>query len=91
MALRQAEDCEKIILGTCNGHLFRGQLALAGALAATGKPMAVAALRNPYDLSQIPETVWKLAAYDYAVPAFRALEDIFRGGKATGVCPVKLL
>ena len=89
-ALRQAENCEKIILGTCNGHLFRGQLALAGALAATGKPMAVAALRNPYDLSQIPETVWKLAAYDYAVPAFRALEDIFRGGKATGVCPVKL-
>ena len=90
-ALRQAENCEKIILGTCNGHLFRGQLALAEALAATGKPMAVAALRNPYDLSQIPETVWKLAAYDYAVPAFRALEDIFRGGKATGVCPVKLL
>ena len=23
-ALRQAENCEKIILGTCNGHLFRG-------------------------------------------------------------------
>ena len=90
-ALRQAENCEKIILGTCNGHLFRGQLALAEALAATGKPMAVAALRNPYDLSRLPETVWKLAAYDYAVPAFRALEDIFRGGKATGVCPVKLL
>ena len=90
-ALRQVENCEKIILGTCNGHLFRGQLALAEVLAATGKPMAVAALRNPYDLSQIPETVWKLAAYDYAVPAFRALEDIFRGGKATGVCPVKLL
>ena len=90
-ALRQAENCEKIILGTCNGHLFRGQLALAEALAATGKPMAVAALRNPYDLSRLPETVWKLAVYDYAVPAFRALEDIFRGGKATGVCPVKLL
>lgn len=30
-ALRQAENCEKIILGTCNGHLFRGQLALAEA------------------------------------------------------------
>ena len=90
-ALRQAENCEKIILGTCNGHLFRGQLALAEALAATGKPMAVAALRNPYDLSRLPETVWKLAVYDYAIPAFRALEDIFRGGKATGVCPVKLL
>ena len=90
-ALRQAENCEKIILGTCNGHLFRGQLALAEALAAAGKLMAVAALRNPYDLSRLPETVWKLAAYDYAVPAFRALEDIFRGGKATGVCPVKLL
>ena len=51
--------------------------------------------RNPAGVKvanpRLPETVWKLAAYDYAVPAFRALEDIFRGGKATGVCPVKLL
>lgn len=88
--LQMAEGCDKIVLGTCNGHLFRGQLALAEALARTGKPMAVVALRNPYDLSTLPENLWKLAAYDYTAPIFRALEDIFRGEKAVGVCPVKL-
>ena len=39
------------MLGTCNAHLKPGQLALMEALGALGKPMAVAALRNPYDLS----------------------------------------
>lgn len=89
-AVQQAEGCDKIVLGTCNGHLFRGQLALAEALAKTGKPLAVAALRNPYDLSGLPGNVWKLAAYDYSAPAFRALEDILLGGSAVGVCPVRL-
>ena len=89
-AVRQAECCEKIVLGTCNAHLFRGQLALAQALAATGKPMAVAALRNPYDLPELPGSLWKLACYDYSEPALKALGDVFRGGKAEGICPVTL-
>lgn len=88
--LRQAEHCGKIVLGTCNGHLFRGQLALARALADTGKPMAVAALRNPYDLSELPDRIWRLASYDYGEPALHALADVLRGGRAEGVCPVKL-
>lgn len=89
-AVRQAERCEKIVLGTCNAHLFRGQLALAQALAAIGKPMAVAALRNPYDLPELPGNLWKLACYDYSEPALKALGDVFRGGKAEGICPVTL-
>lgn len=89
-AVRQAERCGKIVLGTCNAHLFPGQLKLAEALAATGKPMAVAALRDPYDLAALPDDVWKLAVYDYTEPALRGLEDVFRGGRAEGVCPVCL-
>ena len=81
---------EKIILSTCNGHLFRGQIALARALEKLGKPMAVGALRNPYDIPLLPERVWKIAAYDYTTPAFAALEEIFRGGGMTGTSPVKL-
>lgn len=90
LAVEQAKDCSKIILGTCNGHLFPGQIKLAKALADLGKPMAVAALRNPYDLKELPETIWKLACYDYSQPVLDALEAIFRGEKPTGRCPVKL-
>ena len=69
---------------------FRGQLDLARALAALGKPLAVIALRNPYDLSGLPAEIWKLAAYDYEEPALCALADVLRGGKAEGICPVEL-
>lgn len=87
---RQAEQYSQIILGTCNAHLFRGQLALAEALAKTGKPLTVVALRNPYDLPLLPNCQCKIAAYDYSVPSFLALAEIFRGGAMTGILPVKL-
>ena len=89
-ALRLAEKSEAIVFGTCNAHLFRGQLELGRALAALGKPMAVAAMRNPYDLSELPENLWKLAAYDYAEPALQALAEVLRGAPAPGRCPVDL-
>lgn len=89
-AVERAGGCKKIVLGTCNAHLFRGQLALAQALAALNKPMAMVALRNPYDLSAAPQGVWALASYDYEAPALHALAEVLRGGEATGVCPVRL-
>ena len=89
-AVQLAKQCGKIVLGTCNAHLFRRQLALAEALHALGKPMAVAALRNPYDLSALPEGIWKIASYDYEEPMLSALRDVFSGEKAVGSCPVKL-
>jgi beta-N-acetylhexosaminidase len=88
--LDAAAKYEKIVLGTINAHLFRGQLALAKALAAAGKKLTVVALRNPYDIPELPECICKLAAYDYSTPAFRALEEVFRGGEASGILPVKL-
>jgi beta-N-acetylhexosaminidase len=89
-AVAQAADFDRIIMNTCNGHLFRGQLALAEALAATGKPLTVVAMRNPYDIPLLPDCECKIAAYDYSLPALKGLEDVFRGGEMTGVLPVKL-
>ena len=88
--VRQASGAEKIVLGTCNGHLFAGQQQLAAALSRLHKPMAVVALRNPYDLSGLPETLWKLCSYDYDAPALAGVAEALSGGAATGVCPVKL-
>ena len=88
--VRQAEKYGQIIFNTCNGHLFRGQIALAEALAKTGKPLTVVALRNPYYIPMLPGCACRIAAYDYTTPVFMALEEVFRGGKMTGVLPVKL-
>lgn len=88
--VRQVSGYQKIVLGTVNAHLFRGQLALAEALAATGKQLTIVALRNPYDIPLLPDCCCKIAAYDYSTACFRALEDVFRGGTMTGMLPVKL-
>lgn len=86
----EAVKYDNIVFSTCNGHLFQGQIALAQALAKTGKPLTVVALRNPYDIPLLPDCACKIAAYDYTTPAFKALEEIFRGGEMTGVSPVEL-
>ena len=88
--MEAAAGYEKVVLGTINAHLFRGQLALAKALADAGKELTIVALRNPYDIPELPECACKIEAYDYSAPSFRALEEVFRGGKMTGVLPVRL-
>ncbi len=90
MVVKQAENFPSIVLSTCNGHLFRGQLALARALIQTGKLVTVVALRNPYDLADLPACACKIAAYDYTLTSLQALEEALRGGEMTGKCPVKL-
>ena len=88
--LEAATGHDRIVLGTISAHLYPGQMKLAEALAATGKELTVVALRNPYDIPVLPECACKIAAYDYSVPCFKALEQAFRGGAVTGVLPVKL-
>ena len=86
----RAARYDSIMFNTCNGHLFRGQIALAEALAKTGKPLTVVAMRNPYDLPELPGNVCRIAAYDYSIPALQGLEEVFRGGEITGHLPVSL-
>ena len=86
--VKRAEGAENIIFSSCNAHLFRGQLALAAALAGKGVPMTVAALRNPYDLSLMPENTALLAAFDYTRDSLAALADVFSGGDCRGAMPV---
>ena len=88
--VKRAEGAENIIFSSCNAHLFRGQLALAAALAGKGVPMTVAALRNPYDLSLMPENTALLAAFDYTRDSLAALADVFSGEDCRGAMPVAL-
>lgn len=86
----QAKHHKMIVMSTCNGSLFPGQIRLAQNLAALGKPMMLVALRNPYDIPVLPHCDCKLASFDYSLPALQALEAVFRGEKATGISPVAL-
>lgn len=86
----EAKKHKSIVLGTCNAHLFRGQLALAGALAETGLPMTVIALRNPYDLREIPESVCKAVVFDYTLNGLCAAAEFLVSGHAPGHLPVRL-
>ncbi|MDO5399659.1 MAG: glycoside hydrolase family 3 protein [Eubacteriales bacterium] len=90
-AAAMAEGHSSIFLNTYNGHLFPGQLALMKALAQLHIPMAVTALRNPYDLRSLPEGVCGLAAWDYSMETLECLLPILAGeAEARGHLPVSL-
>ncbi len=78
-------------MSTCNAHIYEGQLKLARALAAAGHDMTVAALRNPYDLAQLPRSVHPCRGMGLQQrTSLAALAEVFSGGICGGVMPVRL-
>lgn len=77
--LRKAEGAKKVIIGTYNGHLNPGQMELVRAFAEQFPQVAVFALRNPYDLSALPENVCGVAAYEYTRYSFDSIIELLRG------------
>ena len=90
MITAEAGKHDNIVLGTCNAHLFCGQLALAASLAKTGKPLTVIALRDPYDLSELPDCTAKAAVFDYTIDGLYAAEQFLLTGNAPGCMPVRI-
>lgn len=89
--LRQTEGAKKVIIGTYNGHLNPGQLDLVRAFAEQCPQVAVFALRNPYDLKELPETVCGIAAYEYTRCCFDAIIELLRGSLIpTGKLPIRI-
>ena len=88
--VRRAESYTSIVIGTYNGHLHPQQLEMVKALAQnSGKPVTVVALRNPYDLFPLPESVYTLAAYEYTARSTAAVADVLLGRHAaTGRLPI---
>lgn len=81
----------KVVMSTCNARAFKGQLALAEAVAGTGRPLAIVALRSPYDLPLLPRGAYKLCAWDYSRDALSAVAQVLRGGECYGRMPVRLI
>lgn len=79
-----------VVVGTYNGHLHTGQLALANRLAQK-LPTLCVALRNPYDLGLLDRRVRSIAAYAYTESVVHALAQVLAGkAEMTGVLPVVL-
>ena len=67
-----------LVIGTYNGHLNRGQSALAKELEKLRIPMVMAAFRNPYDLDEVGDGVDKIAAYEYSRQSFEAMVPLLK-------------
>ncbi|MDU7029908.1 glycoside hydrolase family 3 protein [Robinsoniella peoriensis] len=80
LILNKTKWCSAIAVGTLNAHMNPGQVELVTKLAANlekmGKPMAVAALRNPYDLEQMPKSIFRAALYEYSERALQAFSEL---------------
>ena len=64
---------------------------LVARLAEAGVPTVAVALRGPYDLAGLPESVWTLAAFEYTEQSIRAVARVLRGeAEPTGRLPVTL-
>ncbi|MGF7145881.1 beta-N-acetylhexosaminidase [Anaerotaenia torta] len=80
-----------IVIGTYNGHLYTGQMELVRALADHYSNILVIALRNPYDLRELPKGVYGIAAYEYTHKSLRAITELLQKQFVpNGVLPVKM-
>ena len=86
----RAKTHRQVVLGTCNAHLFPGQLALARALAENCPQVTIVSLRDPYDIPLLPKVCCRICAFDYTTDAFHAIAGAFRGEPITGTMPVTL-
>lgn len=87
--MEETRGATSVIIGTYNGHMKQGQLALANAMAGTGLPTIVVALRNPYDLVFLAENIHSFAAFEYTPLAFEAIRCVLtKERSATGILPV---
>ena len=89
--LKKVPFYTSVVVGTYNGHLFLGQLELVERLASIGLPVCAVALRNPYDLANLPQSVQGYATFAYRRDVFDALAKVLtKAFVPTGKLPVKL-
>jgi beta-N-acetylhexosaminidase len=91
--LEEAEDeqIKQIVVATYNAQFNPGQPALVKSLLALGKPLAVVALRNPYDLLVMPEVQTYSAVYESRPLALESVAKALLGEIAfQGRLPVSL-
>ncbi|MCX4860059.1 glycoside hydrolase family 3 protein [Streptomyces canus] len=79
-AVAAAQDADAVVVGTYN--ITAAQKALVEQLVATGRPVVAVAIRNPYDVAQLPAVPAYLAAYSWTDVELRAAARVIAGKAA---------
>ncbi|MEU9183227.1 glycoside hydrolase family 3 N-terminal domain-containing protein [Streptomyces sp. NPDC048484] len=88
-AVAAAQDADAVLVGTYNVTASSSQRTLVGQLLATGRPVIALAIRNPYDVAQLPGVKAYLAAYSWTDVELRAAVRVVAGQVGpTGKLPV---
>ncbi|MCG7205820.1 glycoside hydrolase family 3 protein [Streptomyces arenae] len=78
-AVAAAEGTDAVVVGTYNVTAGGGQQKLVGRLVGTGRPVVVVAVRNPYDVAQLPTLKACLASYCWTDVELRAAARVIAG------------
>lgn len=90
-AVEKASDVDKVIVTTYTANTDEQQQQLVDRLVETDKPVAVAAMRNPYDLMEFSEVDAYLNAYSYLEPSVNAIANALVGDiNPRGTLPVTI-
>ncbi|UOB12754.1 glycoside hydrolase family 3 protein [Streptomyces sp. HP-A2021] len=88
-AVAAARDADAVVAATYNVTAGSGQKTLVDQLVATGKPVVAVAIRNPYDVAQLPSVPACLAAYSWTDVELRAAARVIAGRvEPRGTLPV---
>ncbi|MGW3411376.1 glycoside hydrolase family 3 protein [Streptomyces sp. NPDC000888] len=88
-AVTAAGDADAVVVGTYNVSATSSQKTLVGRLLATGVPVIAVAIRNPYDVAQLPDVPAYLAAYSWTDVELRAAARVIAGrAEPRGELPV---
>ena len=88
-AVAAAQDADAVVAGTYNVTAGSSQRTLVEQLAATGRPVVAVAIRNPYDVAQLPSASAHLASYSWTDVELRAAARVIAGRAAPrGKLPV---
>ncbi|GAA2238617.1 glycoside hydrolase family 3 protein [Streptomyces nogalater] len=78
-AVAAAGNADAVIVATYNVTAGSSQRTLVDRLLATGRPVAVVAVRNPYDIAQLPAVKACLATYCWTDVELRAAARVLAG------------
>ncbi|MFQ6147187.1 glycoside hydrolase family 3 protein [Streptomyces seoulensis] len=78
-AVAAAADADAVVVATYNVTAGSAQQTLVERLTATGRPVIAVAVRNPYDVAQLPGVPAVLAAYSWTDVEVRAAARVIAG------------
>ncbi|MFF4749884.1 glycoside hydrolase family 3 protein [Streptomyces sp. NPDC002514] len=74
-----ARDADAVVVATYNVSATSTQKSLVAQLLATGRPVVAVAVRNPYDVAQLPSVPACLATYSWTDVELRAAARVIAG------------